>query len=124
VLEHFRQAAIAQRMAILAFCFMPDHLHLLVEGMSERSSLLEFVRAAKQRSGFAFSRMFGIRLWQRYGYERVLRNDENALSVAAYVVANPVRARLVEDIWQYPYVGSDVYAMEDLIEVFRHGRVG
>jgi putative transposase len=111
-------------MAILAYCFMPDHLHLLVEGTSGNSSLLEFVRTAKQRSGFAFARTSRIRLWQRYGFERVLRSDEEALSVAAYVVANPVRAGLIDDVRLYPFAGSDVYAMEDLIEVFRDGRAG
>ena len=116
VLGSFRQAAVVWSMAIVAYCFMPDHLHLLVEGRSDDSSLLDFVRMAKQRSGYAYARSFRTRLWQRYGYERVLRSDEERFFVAAYVVANPVRAGLADDVRQYPFVGSDVYTMEELAE--------
>ena len=59
--------------AIPAYCFMPDHVHLLVEGVSGQACLKTFVSLAKQLSGFHFKREFGRRLWQRYGYERVLR---------------------------------------------------
>jgi len=32
------------------------------------------------------------RLWQRYGFERVLRDDEATLVVAKYILENPLRA--------------------------------
>lgn len=128
VLEQFRRAATAQHMAILAWCFMPDHLHVLVEGTRDTSSLLAFVRVAKQRAGFLFSRRAGSRLWQRHGYERVLRKDEDLFSVAAYIVANPVRAGLVRNVREYAFLGSDVYSVEELAEaaadVGRRGRTG
>ena len=116
VLDSFRQAAAVEEMAIVAYCFMPDHLHLLVEGKSDASSLLDFVRIAKQRSGFAYAKGFRTRLWQRYGYERVLRSDEERFFVAAYIVANPLRAGLVDDVRRYPFAGSDIYTMDELAE--------
>jgi len=86
---------------------MPDHLHLLVEGVREDSDLKWFQRGAKQFSGFHYKRQFGCRLWQRYGYERVLRSQELTLDVARYIVANPVRAGLASTIDQYPFAGGD-----------------
>src|SRR2546430_5231707 len=44
--------------AILAYCFMPDHLHLLIEMRAEVSDCLRFISRAKQFSGFHFQRTF------------------------------------------------------------------
>jgi REP element-mobilizing transposase RayT len=35
----------------MAFCFMPDHVHLLVGGTCETSDGKRFIRRAKQYSG-------------------------------------------------------------------------
>ena len=35
---------------------MPDHLHLVVEGESDESNRLTFIRKAKQYSGFYFAK--------------------------------------------------------------------
>jgi putative transposase len=74
VMLHIRRTAGEQGMAVLAYCCMPDHLHLLVEGQSEDSDCRRFIARAKQFSGFYFKRTFGGPLWQRYGYERTLRD--------------------------------------------------
>src|SRR5205823_14683452 len=34
--------------AILAYCFMPDHLHLVIEGLAETSDLRRFTKVTKQ----------------------------------------------------------------------------
>lgn len=67
---------------ISAYCFMPDHLHLLVSGLHESSDAKLFISRSKQYSGYYFKRQHGVRLWQRYGYERVVRDDDElALTV-------------------------------------------
>src|SRR5262245_28798146 len=96
------RASTAYRFAVIAYCFMPDHLHLLVEGQADDSDCREFISRAKQYSGFHYKAAFGHRLWQRYGYEHVLRNEEAAVSVARYILENPVRARMVEQITDHP----------------------
>jgi putative transposase len=35
VLEQFVRAATEEGFAIVAYCFMPDHVHLLIEGLEE-----------------------------------------------------------------------------------------
>ena len=55
VLTEILHAATARQFAIITFCFMPDHVHLLLEGRSDDARLRAFVSAVKQRSGYAFS---------------------------------------------------------------------
>jgi len=101
--------------AILAYCYMPDHLHLLVEGVSEDSSLPPFVALAKQRSGFGTRTLLLPRLWQTGYFERVLREEDDTFNVARYVVQNPVRAGLVRSPVEYPFLGSSILSPHDLI---------
>jgi hypothetical protein len=55
-------------------------------------------------------------LWQRYGFERVLRSDEATPIVARYTIANPVRAGLAQSPADYPFWGSFLYTREQLLE--------
>ena len=91
---------------VLAYCIMPDHAHLLAQGLTPSAALRPFVTAIKQRSGYAFSRQTGDRLWQKGYFERTLRDDEDLLCVARYIEANPVRAGLVDSIGVWPHVGG------------------
>jgi putative transposase len=100
----------------VAYCFMPDHLHLLIEARTEASDCLRFIMRAKQFSGYHFKQRFATSLWQRYGYEHVLRADEVTLSVARYIVENPVRAGLVARVEDYPFLGSTVYSIAEILE--------
>jgi REP element-mobilizing transposase RayT len=95
---------------------MPDHLHLLVRGECESSEGRNFISLAKQYSGYYYKKQFKEPLWQRYGYERTLRNDEGTLMVARYILENPVRAKLVANVEDYPFVGSLAYDFKDLLE--------
>jgi putative transposase len=116
VLGHFRNAHPVARFAFLAYCFMPDHVHLLLEGTQPDADLIPFVKDAKQRSGHWYSATKGGRLWQQGYFEHVLREDEDSLRVVRYILANPVRARLVGSMEDYPFAGSDVFTMEQIGE--------
>ena len=118
VLLHFRQHADADRIAILAYCFMPDHVHLLAAGLESTSNVGRFVTRAKQASGYWYARSHGERLWQRYAWDRVLRAEDDTMQVMRYLLANPVRGGLVKNPLDYPFSGSLVYAREDLVEAF------
>jgi REP element-mobilizing transposase RayT len=115
-LSRFRNTAKAESFEILAYCLMPDHGHWLIEGTSETANFLRFAKLAKQRSGAAHARKSGTRLWQEGYWERVLRPEEDLKEIAGYIVNNPVRAGLVATASEYPYSGSDIWSLEDLIE--------
>ena len=116
VLLQIERSVSEESFAIVAYCFMPDHLHLLIEGRAESSDCRRFIRRAKQFSGFHYSKTFGHRLWQRYGFERVLRDDQPTLGVARYILENPLRARLVQRVEDYPFGGSRQYSLPEILE--------
>ncbi len=89
-----------------AYCFMPDHLHLLSVGRSPVAHLLSFAKLARQRSAMTFSQRTGGRLWQQGFFERTLRNDEAIEVVARYIEGNPVRAGLVTSVDEWPFTGG------------------
>ncbi len=97
---------------VLAYCFMPDHLHLLMEG-TETSDLARFIRIFKQKTAYMLRPALGGPLWQRSYYDRILRRDEDSRKVAAYILNNPVRTRLVDDATEYPYIGSFAAPLSD-----------
>lgn len=115
VLAQTSRAADENGFAIIAYCFMPDHIHLLVEGRSDASGWRQFIARAKQYSGFYYSKTFGAKLWQRYSFEHVLRDEQKSVVVARYILMNPVRAGLVKRIDEYRYAGSLVWPMPGLV---------
>jgi putative transposase len=101
---------------VIADCFMPDHVHKLVHGRTPAADGKKFIRLAKQYSGFYFKQAFKQRLWQRYGHDRFVRNDGDIKAIAQYIIENPVQAGLVARVEDYPFIGSQIYTREQLIE--------
>jgi len=116
VLAQISRAAIEYGFAVLAYCFMPDHVHLLVEGRVEHADCEQFIARAKQYSGFYYSKAFKEPLWQRYSFEHVVRDTEKSTTIARYILQNPLRAGLVANIAEYPFAGSLVWSMPELLE--------
>ena len=115
VLTQFRQSLTDWGFANLAYCFMPDHVHVLCEARREDADLLPCVSDAKQRSGYAFAQWAGSRLWQPGFYDHVLRNEDRVPAVVRYIMGNPVRAGLTRQLGEYAFCGSDVYSTEEII---------
>jgi putative transposase len=116
VFEQILRSATESEFGIVAYCFMPDHLHLLIEALSDCCNGLIFINRAKQYSGYYFKRAFGTKLWQRYGFEHTLRDDEATLSVARYILENPVRAGLVVRVQDYRFCGSVMYPLAEILD--------
>jgi putative transposase len=93
---------------------MPDHAHFLIKGTYEAAEALTFISRAKPYSAFHYKSRFGCRLWQRYGYEHVLRENIEEAATIRYIIDNPVRAGLVKRPAEYPFAGSMRYTMEEL----------
>jgi REP element-mobilizing transposase RayT len=81
----------------LAFLVMPDHLHWLLQ--LEQGSLSSLVGRVKSLS----AKRVGRAIWQDGFHDRALRWEEDLLVVARYMVANPLRAGIVEHVGQYPH---------------------
>jgi putative transposase len=115
-LAQVRQTVSQQLFALLAYCLMPDHVHLLVEGLADTSDLRRFAKLAKQTSGAQYAIDAGEPFWQEGYFDHVLRGDEDAKKVACDIIENPVRAGLASTPFDYPYLGSDVWTLNELIE--------
>ena len=115
-LLQFRKTAAIESFECSAYCFMPDHVHFLLEALSDAADFRKFCKLAKQRSGSVHARERGGRLWQEGYHDRVLRESDDSMSVARYLLNNPVRAGLVVSPVEYPYLGSDRWTVEELIE--------
>jgi putative transposase len=123
VLSKIRQCGPAYNFAVFTYCFMPDHVHLIVTATSEAADLRKFVSMMKQVAGHAHKCTTGSPLWQPSYYDHVLRNDEETAKAVRYVLENPVRRGLVTEFAEYPFCGSDVFDMEQLKD-FWHDRQG
>ena len=91
---------------IYAYCFMPDHIHLVVEP-SASCDIVTFVGQFKnltQRAAWAC----GVQgaFWQPSFWDHFVRRDEDLRRVIEYVLDNPVRAGLVTSAQEYPFSGS------------------
>ena len=88
----------------LAWVIMPDHLHWLLQ-LNKRWPLTKAVKTIKARSAIAINRHLRRQgsLWQRAFFDRAVRREEDIRQVARYIVANPLRAGLVEGIGSYPH---------------------
>ncbi|MCF6218264.1 MAG: transposase [Gammaproteobacteria bacterium] len=87
----------------LAYVVMPDHFHWLMQlgGVS----LSRVVQRVKSKSGYEINRLSQCsgKVWQHGFHDHALRKEENIKAVARYIVANPLRAGLVDSIGDYPF---------------------
>jgi putative transposase len=102
---------------VIVYCFMPNHLHLLLEG-NEKSNLIEFLRIFKQISAFHYKKTMNSKLWQRSYFDRVLRREEETAALVKYILENPVRWGLAKEWNLYPYSGSLTVTRDNLRIVF------
>jgi len=88
----------------LAFVIMPDHVHWLLQ-LNHTYPLDQVMKQFKGRT----SRLLNIEnqnrgvIWQQGYHDRAIRKDEEIKSVARYLVANPLRAGIIDKIENYSH---------------------
>jgi len=106
LIAELRRVAARMNVLVHAFCVMPDHVHVLVEGKEANTDLLKFVTQWKQGTGYVLRQELPPRFWQRRFYDCVLRRATDSESVAWYIWMNPVRKGIVKEPQAYPFSGS------------------
>jgi len=87
---------------LLCWVIMPDHIHLLMR-LGEVHSL----SGVTGRMKIEASNRAAFRIpWQKGFHDRMLRKEEDRVAMARYIIMNPVRARLVGSIREYPHWDS------------------
>jgi len=94
----------------LSWVLMPDHLHWLFQLGDNCSNKLEptlsvVMKRLKSISAQSINRYLNRNgsVWQKAYYDRGLRDNEDVTQIARYIVANPLRAGLVEYIENYSH---------------------
>ncbi len=111
-----RAACKGEGFELLPYCFMPDHVHLLV-ATDDARDLVHLIHRYKQQTGWWFRNRYqagGLKasptgdpsLWQKSYYDHVLRRDEEVAEVVGYILHNPVRAGLAASPSDYLYSWS------------------
>lgn len=89
----------------LCWVLMPDHLHWLLQ-LGESQELATVVRRVKGASAFDVNRRLGgtgASVWAPSFHDHAVRQVEDLWTMARYIIANPVRAGLVESPSEYPH---------------------
>ena len=94
--------------AWLTWVLMPDHFHGLLCINPNGSALSKTIKGLKGSSSFIINKEYKRQkqFWQPSFYDRALRADEDRKSVARYILANPLRKGLVDNISNYPFWNS------------------
>ena len=89
---------------MLAWVLMPDHAHWLLQ-LGEHDSLPSVVTRLKCASARNANRVLQRRgtVWGRAYHEHALRDEQQLLVTARYLVANPLRSGLVARLGDYPF---------------------
>lgn len=67
------------------------------------------MQSLKGRSAFAINKAYGAKtlMWQKGYHDRGVRAEEDLMEMARYVIDNPIRARLVRHLEDYPLWGCE-----------------
>lgn len=103
VVRQMRRLHEERKLDSIAWVVMPDHLHWLFQ-LGETRSLSYVIKDLKGRAAIELNAHLKHKgaIWQRGFYDHGLRKEEDIKKIARYIVANPLRAGLVEQIADYP----------------------
>jgi putative transposase len=99
---------------VYAYCFMPDHVHMILTGESESSSLMRLVQEFKSLTSREARKIGLVNFWQKGFYDHTLRTGDSLDAAAWYVFMNPVRAQLAQRAEDWPFSGSFVFEWKSL----------
>ena len=122
-----KKMSLAGDVVLLAYCLMPNHIHLLV---SQRSKLgiAKLMQRVGTKYGMFFNRRYEMKgpLWEGVYKAVLVENEEQLLHVSRYIHLNPVkmarkRYGLVETVTankpdEYPYSSYRKYLGKEQVE--------
>ena len=111
-----------ERYQLLAFCIMPNHVHLLImplvtdnlrhHGKTAKYPVTDTLRLLKGST----ARYCNLALkrngpfWQHESYDHYVRDEDELERIVLYILNNPVKAGLVEDWkdWPFTYINPEL----------------
>jgi putative transposase len=109
VVEHFVSILDEETRAlgceVPIYCFMPDHMHVIIKGRDWSSAPKAAMGCFKWVSGNWLKQHRPAFEWQKDFHDRILRVAEADTKVI-YIACNPLRAGLVASPLDYAFTGS------------------
>jgi REP element-mobilizing transposase RayT len=114
-LRHPRMAAVMQetllksdeeKYRLLAWCIMPNHVHVLIEPMVSLSTIVQSWKSFTGRWAMKYGAELGLRapgFWMPDYWDRFIRDEQHLRSVIDYIHNNPVKAGLCENEGDWPW---------------------
>jgi REP element-mobilizing transposase RayT len=108
---------------VYGYCLMSNHVHLLVE--TDSQPLSRFMQGLQQSYTQYFNRKHGKvgHLFQGRYKAIVCEKDEYLLTLVRYIHLNPIRAKLVHKVDDYPYSGHREYSGARVSDVLEPRRI-
>ncbi len=105
----------AQRYRLLAWCIMPNHVHVLLQPDESLSRILQSWKSYTGRWALAHNHELNLRipgkaLWMREAWDRFIRDASHMRNVEKYIRENPVKAGLCRrpEDWPWSNASHDV----------------
>ncbi len=98
-----------ERYHLHAWCIMPNHVHVLVEPLTDLASIVQGWKSYTARWVLRQNKALGLnipssdKLWMREYWDRYIRNARHYQSVTDYIHQNPVKAGLCHtaEAWRW-----------------------
>ena len=107
------------RLSILAYCFMPNHVHIIATPQ-EQYSMAKTFHACHMKYAQYFNEKYGTsgHLWQGRFYSCPLSEDHFPAAIR-YVENNPVRAKLVNnaETWIWSSASAHCYRKNEILSL-------
>jgi putative transposase len=88
------------------YCFMPDHLHVMLLGQANEADLWRAIVDFKQSSGYWFGQKRREFQWQKDFHDHIIRGVAERAVRIRYIADNPVRRHLAVVWSEYPFTGA------------------
>lgn len=90
--------------SFVCWVLMPDHFHVVLR-LTGHATLSRCIQRIKGRSSTACRAAMQqpAPIWARAFHDHAVRTNEDLAALARYVLANPVRAGLVDDAFHYSW---------------------
>jgi putative transposase len=106
---------------MIAYAFMPDHLHLLLR-LGESTHVIRLMQSLQRHFTLAYKDTHGIkeplRLWQHGFYDHRIRDDDDLIKHLNYIHYNPVKHGLTRDALQWPHTSLPDYVQRGWSDAF------
>lgn len=102
VMQQTLQKFDGERYRLIAWCIMPNHVHVLIETLTPLAKIVQSWKSFTGRWALAHRAELGLGVpgnafWMREYWDRYIRGEEHFYRVVDYIHNNPVKAGLCEN---------------------------